>query len=203
MRRRSLLRCRRRLASNHGVETNMRQRILYLFCFLLFLTTGHAGEFRFEHWEGCTGVCHVLYDGKGPAIPIRFSKQGNKEADAILDALLSAGAYGERGVQEDSRGVKWTQEIVLVGELSKEKKLVETSESGVTAGGSYQEFTLKDIKLVFPFSRWVTVKNERWPVEGPVILETHFDIDSIFPDGLKLDGKDIELRKHTYKSASK
>ena len=159
---------------------------------LIFQAVTHAGEFRYVHIEGATGICNFLYDSKGRKIPIEFGKHPNKDADTILNALLDVGIYGTRTPQND-RGCQWNQEIILIGDLSKDW---DNTSIANTPAENYREFTLRDIKLSFPFARWVQIRNKQWPVEGPIKLEIHFEIDSLFPDGLKVDGKRIELTNH-------
>ena len=119
-----------------------------------------------------------------------FSDDSDPECRALLDALLDRGCYGGSGTKA---GIPWSQDILLEGEFTSGELVTETGPDKPQTE-TYRLFRLKDLKLQFPLSIW------RRPIEGPLgdppHLETHFSVNSLFPQGLELNGQAIDLKKH-------
>ena len=163
---------------------------------LLFLFAAQVGaaEFRFKCLAaGTTGLDHFVYDNKGRETTIIITKNSDSEALEILDALIQKQVFGTKGV-EDHEGAKWEQRIIVIGEFTSEMKRTKYVLHGV-ATEPYRDFRITGIKVLFPVSPFEIAAGGN-PIDGPVIIETHFSFASLFPHGLALNGKPIDLSKH-------
>ena len=163
--------------------------------FVFITLQARAGEFRFVHKE-TTGLCNSVQTGSDKETTIVITKDSNAEAVALFRALLDKQIYGTKGV-EDHQGAKWEQGVILMGEFTSETK---RTKGGPTTAGSqdYRDFRITGIKVLFPVSRFEVAAGGN-PIDGPVIIETHFSFASLFPSGLALNGKPIDLSKHAIK----
>jgi hypothetical protein len=169
-------------------------KILLLSLFL-FVAQVHAGEFRYHHME-TTGLCDVVYAENGQATTVIFTKDSDAAALAILKALLAKLIYGTKGV-ENHEGARWEQRIMLIGDFTSKTKRTE-SRPNTASPEDYRDFRVTGVKLYFPLSRFEIAAGGN-PILGPVIIETHFGFDSLFPHGITLKGKPIDLSKHATK----
>ncbi|MEA3212258.1 MAG: hypothetical protein QOE70_5315 [Chthoniobacter sp.] len=166
-------------------------KLLVATLFLTLTLSAQAGEYRFQCLGEVTGLCDIVYDKDGKETTIKID-YGDPESAAIFLALQKKRIYGTNGFKEHM-GVKWMQEIHLLGEFTSEMKRT-PSGPGMAASEPYRDFRMTGIKLVFPVWRFQEASVDQ--VDPPVFLETHFDFDSLFPQGLKLEGKQIDLKKH-------
>ncbi|HEX8372585.1 MAG TPA: hypothetical protein VF585_07385 [Chthoniobacterales bacterium] len=51
------------------------------------------------------------------------------------------------------------------------------------------------IKVLFPISRFEVAKGGNI-IDGPMIIETHFSFRSLLPEGVVLNGNQIDLEKY-------
>lgn len=168
----------------------MNHLLLLLFSFV----AGHvsAGEFRFVHME-TTGLCDSVYTSNGQKITIVITKDSDAESVALLGALIDKQIYGTQSVQ-DHRGAKWEQAIILIGEFASEKKRTEGAPN--SAGSEdYRDFRITGLKVLFPVSRFEVAVGGN-PIDGPMIIETHFSFVSLFPRGVAFKGMPIDFSKH-------
>jgi hypothetical protein len=170
------------------------KHLLPLLFSLLIIHAG-AGEFRFVHME-TTGLCNSVHVGNEKETAIVITKDSDADAVALLDALLNKQIYGTQGVQ-DHRGAKWEQAIILIGEFASKTKRT-TSGPNTAPSEEYRDFRITGLKVLFPVSRF-EVAGDRDPIVGPVIIETHFGFDSLFPHGVTSNGKPIDLSNHAIK----
>jgi len=174
----------------------MKHLLLSLF---LFVTQVHAAEFRYHHME-TTGLTDAVYSKNAKGMTIIFTKASDTESLVILEALLAKQIYGTKGV-ENHEGARWEQGIILIGDFTSKTKRTESRPH--TAGPEdYRDFRVTGIKVHFPLSRFEIAAGGN-PIDGPVIIETHFGFESLFPHGITLNGKPIDLSKHTTKRLSK
>ena len=168
------------------------KNLLLLMLFSFIAGQVGAGEFRFVHEES-TGLCNSVSAGNEKATTIVITKDSDAEAVALLGALLDKQIYGTKGVQ-DHRGAKWEQAIVLVGEFASETKRTEGGPN-TAVPEDYRDFRITGIKVLFPVSRFELAAGGN-PIDGPMIIETHFSFTSLFPHGVALNGKPIDLSKY-------
>ncbi len=162
---------------------------------LLFaILAGHVGaeEFRFIHRE-TTGLCNSVHAQNGQETTIVITKDSDAKSVALFGALLERQIHGTNGV-ESHRGAKWEQGIVLIGEFTSETQRTEGGPN-TAAPENYRDFRITGIKVLFPVSRFEVAAGGN-PIDGPMILETHFSFASLFPHGVALNGKVIDLSKH-------
>ena len=169
----------------------MKTKVLLLL-FSLIAGYAGAGEFRFVHVE-TTGLCNSVHTGNEKETTIVITKDSDAEAVALLGALLDKQIYGTKGVQ-DHQGAKWEQAIVLIGEFASETKRTESGPN-TAAPEDYRDFRITGLKVLFPVSRFEVAGGGN-PIDGPMIIETHFSFVSLFPRGVALNGKPINLSKH-------
>lgn len=161
---------------------------------LLFFVAacGQAAEYRFQCFGEVTGLCDVVYDENGKATTVKID-YADPESAALFLALQKKRIYGTKAF-EDHMGVKWEQKIILVGEFTSDTKV---TEGGPTKAGAepYRDFRMTGIKLAFPV--WCFRDAAGDDVTSlPVFMEIHFGFDSLFPSGVKLRDKQIDLNKH-------
>jgi hypothetical protein len=156
-----------------------------------------AAEFRFKCLAaGTTGLSHSVYDDKGKETMIVLTKDSDSVAREILAALIQKQVSGTKGV-EDHEGAKWEQGIILVGDFASKTKLTKSGPN-TAPPEKYRDFRITGIKVLFPVSRFEVAGGGN-PIDGPMIIETHFSFDSLFPHGVILNGKPIDLSKHATK----
>jgi hypothetical protein len=160
---------------------------------MAFTWNAAAEEFRFKCIES-TGLCDSVYDAHGKETTIIIADDSDRECLALFKALQQKRVYGTQGVEEDVRGVKWDQAIILTGEFTSG---IKRTKSGPNTAPSeeYRDFKITSLKIRFPLSRFVEI-SEGNVIDGPIIMETHFGFDSLFPGGVKFNGKLIDLSKH-------
>jgi hypothetical protein len=162
---------------------------------LLLLTAAHAvhaGEYRFMCLGEVTGLCDVVSDKQGKRTMIKLDF-ANPESAALFLALQKARIYGTKGV-EVHMGVRWEQGIYLEGEFTSGIKLSKGESGWSVPSEPYRDFRVTNVKLAFPVMRFRDAGDD--PVCAPVFMEIHFDFESLFPDGLKVEGKPVDFRKH-------
>lgn len=161
--------------------------------FLIILTVClHADEYRFQCMGAVTGLCDHVYnkDGEKTAIKIDFA---NREAAEVFLALQKKRIYGTQDF-EDHMGVRWEQGIILIGDFTSEVKHTPAGPN-TAASEPYRDFRCTGIKIKFPVWRFQEAVADQ--VDPPVFLETHFSFDSLFPQGLAVNGKPIDLSRHS------
>jgi len=156
----------------------------------------NAKEFRYHHMDGVTGLGNVVVDSKGKETTIIISKDSDPEALAVLDAFQDAELCGTKK-PELIRGAHFDQHLILVGEFTSDMKRTENVKNG--AGSEpYRDFKVTGFKAVFPFCRFVTAPKGN-EIDGPFLMETHFGFDTLFPNGISIDKKLIDLERHSVK----
>ena len=160
---------------------------------LVLLFQANANEFRFHMMEGCTGIPSTVLDQNGKITTIRFSKDSDSDAVATLNALISQdNIWGTYAPQKDTRGVTWDQGIILSGSFTSAVKKTPYIPNGSSLE-SFREFKLTGIKIKFPFAVWKETTEDLYP---PMILELHFELRSLIPKGLVVNGKSLDLAKY-------
>jgi len=162
------------------------------FLFLLYSFTACAAEFRFFHNDSTTGICNTLYDAKGMRTDIVITKDSAPEPRAVLNALLDKYIFGTRG-WESRDGMKWQQGIILLGEFASPTRYTRSR-----SPEKYREFRLTGIKVAFPMTRFVDAAGVE-SIDPPMVMETYFGFDSLFPRGIMVNGKRLELNKFSAK----
>ena len=89
------------------------------------------------------------------------------------------------------KGVPFEQAIILRGRLKPEIRRT-SSEPTQAAPEDYREFVLEEVMIRFPLVRHCSGK-----ALDTDYLETHFSYDTLFPDGLRFDDKQIDFEKHS------
>ena len=175
----------------------MNHPILFSFA-LIWLTfiraiSADAGEYRFTCMGEVTGLCDTVHDKEGKEVMVKLDFS-DRESAVIFKEFQKKGIYGTKGLK-DHEGVKWQQQIVLVGEFSSGTKW---TVGGPNAAPSepYRDFRVSGIKLGFPLWRFQECGGED-PSTRPVFMETHFSFDSLFPQGIWHNGKLIDWNQHT------
>ena len=171
-------------------------RWLLLLC-LLTAANASASEFRYRHLE-TTGLTDRVYDRAGVDTAIVFAKDSNVEFLAILRALSERQVYGTKGI-ERYLGAHHEQGIILAGEfISKTKRTGGGPNTAVSE--PYRDFRLTGVKVKFPLTRFELAPSGN-PIDGPMILETHFGFNSLLPAGVLVNGKPVDLGRHFGKTA--
>ena len=149
-----------------------------------------AGEYRYT-LMATTGLQERIIDKNGVETMISFSADSDPQSRFVLGKILDLGGiHGTKG-KEDWRGVPFEQAIILVGELKPE--ILSTGDGKNTAAvEAYQKFKLEKVLVRFPL-----VRHREGKAFDSGFLETHFGYDTLFPDGLEMNGKRIDLEKHT------
>jgi hypothetical protein len=161
------------------------------FTIFVFTISSKAGEYRFNREEGGMGLMDVIGDSKGNGISIQFDNDSDPESMAVWGALMEAEINGTQAPCKYN-GMFFDQAIVLKGEFTSEVLHTKAVENGV-GSEPYRIFKVKSIEIGFPFSRLKYPNDSRAPEK--TVLETHFGFDTLFPRGIKLDGKKIDLSK--------
>ena len=174
-------------------------KLLLVAMSLLLSQMVHAEEFRFQCVGEVTGLCDSVRDNAGKKTTIKITKDSDPESLAVFLALQRRQIYGTEGV-EDHQGAKWEQGIILVGDFASETK---RTKGGPTMAPpeNYREFRMTGIKVLFPVSRFEVAAGGN-VIDGPMIIETHFGFDSLFPQGVALNGKPFDLAKHVAKRSA-
>lgn len=180
--------------------TNERKKVHHLSMLLLvlfgFVLRAGGEDFRFRCMGETTGLCDFLCDAAGKETTIKISSDSNPECLVLFKALQTKRVYGTKGL-ENHEGAKWEQAIILTGEFLSPLKWTESGPN-TAPSEQYRDFKITGLKVRFPLSRFVDATDV---IAGPVIMETHFGFDSLFPQGLRLTGKLIDLGKHTAKKS--
>ena len=166
---------------------------LFLLLFFAVTWVTAAEDYRFRCIGETTGLCDFVYDAQGKETTIIISENSDPECLVLFKALQEKRVHGTKGV-EDHLGVKWEQAILLTGEFTSKTKRTKSAPN-MAASEEYRDFKITGLKIKFPLSRFVEIP-EGNVIDGPVIMETHFGFDSLFPQGLKIMGKTIDLSKH-------
>lgn len=179
----------------------------HLFVFLLLLTSAQAEEYRFQCQGEVTGLCDQVFDAEGKATLVRLDF-ANREIAAVFKALQTKRIYGTQGM-EDHEGVSWQQAIYLTGEFTSELSSVIPPEeirdritAQVTPIEPHRRFKVTGLRLQYPVWRFQEILKEG-AVDGPVMMEVHFSHHSLFPDGISLNKKPIDLVKYSKERAVK
>ena len=159
-------------------------------------------RFRFYYIEGATtNYPDYVVDDMGVHTSVELSKDSDPASLAILNALISQpGIWGSAEPEKDPRGITSDQGIVLIGSFVSEPIQPPVIPNGA-ADGPYRKFKITKINVEFPFARWVATDKED-PVDTPYVVEFHFELRSLIPKGISLDGKAIDLRSYEAKSKS-
>lgn len=179
----------------------------YLFLFLTLIISAHAEEYRFRCMGEVTGLCDRLYDAEGKETIVRLDF-ANREIATVFKALQTKRIYGTRS-PEDHEGVSWEQAIYLTGEFTSElssvippEELRDRPELQVTPIEPHRQFKVTGLRLQYPVWRFQEILKEG-EVDGPVMMEVHFSHHSLFPDGISLNKKSIDLAKYSRERAVK
>lgn len=169
---------------------------------MVALLNADDSRFRFYYIEGATtNYPDIVVDEKGVRTSVELSKDSDPASVAILNALIKQpGIWGSAAPEKDSRGITSDQGIVLIGSFVSEQIQPPSIPNGA-ADGPYRKFKITKINVEFPFARWVATDKED-PVDTPYIVEFHFELRSLIPKGILLDGKAIDLRTYEAKSKS-
>ena len=166
---------------------------LFLLLFFSLTWVTAAEDYRFRCIGETTGLCDYVYDAQGKETTIIIAKDSDPECLALFKALQQKRIYGTKGV-EDHTGVKWEQAIILTGEFTSKSKRTKSAPN-MAPSEEYRDFKITGLKIRFPISRFVEIR-EGVEIDGPVLTETHFGFESLFPQGVKFVGKTIDLGKH-------
>jgi|GEM_PF-1301863 len=181
-----------------AMNKNAHQMKLFLLLFFIIsIWPAEAGEYRFRCIE-TTGLCDLVYDAQGKETTIIIARDSDPECLALFKALQQKRIYGTKGV-EDHTGIKWEQVIILTGEFSSKTKRTKSAPN-MAVSEEYRDFKITDLKIRFPISRFVEIQEGK-VIDGPVIMETHFGFESLFPQGVKIMGKTIDLSKHVVENS--
>jgi len=158
-------------------------------------------RYRFHCMQGTTGIPTQVSDAQGKVTTVKLAKDSDPASSALLDALIGQqGIWGSLKPDKDARGVTWDQGIVLIGRFSSEAM---TTEGGANKAAQepYREFKISGISIELPFARWVeTDKTD--PIDTPYVLEFHFELRSLIPSALLVEGKPLNLKQYESKSKS-
>ena len=180
-----------------AMNRNAHQMKLFLLLFLIIaIWPAEADEYRFRCMGEVTGLCDFVYDAQGKETTIIIARDSDPECLALFKALQQKRIYGTKGV-EDHTGVKWEQVIILTGEFTSKPKRTKSAPN-MAPSEEYRDFKITGLKIRFPISRFVEIR-EGVEIDGPVLMETHFGFESLFPQGVKFFGKTIDLGKHVEK----
>lgn len=169
------------------------QMKLFLLLFVILTWPALGGDYRFRCIGETTGLCDFVYDAQGKETTIIIAEDSDPECLALFKALQQKRIYGTKGV-EDHTGIKWEQAIILTGEFTSKLKRTKFAPN-MAPSEEYRDFKITGLKIRFPLSRFVEIA-EGNVIDGPIIMETHFGFDSLFPTGIKFNGKQLDLSKH-------
>ena len=141
-----------------------------------------------------TGLQERVFDQDGVETTIAFSKKSNEEALFLLTKLVELGGINGTKGMEKWNGVPFEQAIILNGRIDPTIRRTESAPNTATAE-DYQEFILDELMIRFPLVRCRPGK-----VFDTAFLETHFSFNTLFPDGLDLNGRKVDFARHTAKS---
>lgn len=163
---------------------------------LMAVSSASAGEFRYHHLNGVTGLGNVVVDSKGKKTTIIISKDSDAKSLAVLDAFQDAEMCGTEK-PHTVRGAYFEQHLILVGEFTSDEKRTKDVANGAPPE-PYRDFRVTGFKAVFPFYRFVTAPKGN-VIDGPFLIEVHFGFDSLFPEGITCDSKPIDLQNYSVK----
>ena len=172
---------------------------LILACILITSAiSGLAEEFRFNRETGGMGLSNVIIDSKGVGTYINFDDNSDAKAMAVWSALIDAEILGTEKSSEYN-GVFFDQPIIFTGEFTSEVRhtaALNTDElRNIVPSQPYRIFKVTSLKIGFPFSRLKYPFGLTPDSEGSV-LETHFGFKTLFPKGIKYDGKKLDLSEY-------
>lgn len=170
----------------------LQTKLLLLLLLVVSVSSSVATEYRFRHAE-TTGLCDFVCDSQGRETTIVIASNSDSECLALLKALQQKRVYGTKGM-EDHMGIKWEQAVFLTGEFASKPKRTESGPN-TASPEEYRDFKITGLEVRFPLSRFIEIP-EGNVIDGPIIMETHFGFDSLFPQGVKFVGKPIDLSKH-------
>lgn len=159
-------------------------------------------RFLFRRLEGATTrFPYEIADGNGKVTTVILTEDSDPASLAILKALIrQRGVWGTFAPEKDPRGITSAQGIVLTGSFTSEPMMPASIPNGA-ADGPYRDFKVSGIQVEFPFVRWVETDKED-PVDTPVVAEFHFELRSLIPSGVSVNGVPVDLRKYESKSKS-
>lgn len=168
--------------------------ILNTVAWFIFAGSVFAGDFRYHHNDGCTGMGNSVIDAEGNITTIAFSKDSDSTALHVLRELLTAQIYG---TLEPAKcwGVLSDQQISLSGDFTS-GVLHSKAEPNGAPSEPYQEFKVTGIKVAFPFYHVVVAPGGN-EIDGPFMMHVHFSFKTLLPKGMQKDGIAIDLTKHT------
>ena len=177
-----------------AMNKNAHQMKLFLLLFFIIsIWPAEAGEYRFRCIGEVTGLCDFVYDAQGKETTIIIARDSDPECLALFKALQQKRVHGTKGV-EDHTGAKWEQAIILTGDFTSKTKRTQSAPN-MAVSEEYRDFKITGLKIRFPISRFVEIP-EGNVIDRPIIMETHFGFESLFPQGVKIMGKTIDLSKH-------
>ena len=168
--------------------------ILNAAAWLIFAGSVLAGDFRYHHNDGCTGMGNSVMDAKGVITTISFSKDSDATALHVLNELLRAQIYGTLK-PEKCWGVLSDQQISLSGDFASDVLHSKAVANGASSE-PYREFKITGIRVAFPFYH-VAVAPGGNEIDGPFMMHVHFSFKTLLPKGIQKDGVAIDLAKHT------
>ena len=133
------------------------------------------------------GLTDVISDSKGIGTSIRFDDASDAAAMEVWGALMNAEINGTQAPCKYN-GLLFDQPIIFTGEFTSE---VLHTPAGPSGSEPYRVFKVTGLRIGFPFSRLRYPKGSRDAER--TVLETHFGFGSLFPKGIKLNGKKIDL----------
>ena len=140
-----------------------------------------------------TGLQKRVVGKDGTSTSISFSKDSNAEARFLLGQLLELEGINGTDGKDDWNGVTFGQAIIVHGTF--EPGVLRTESAPNTAAAEeYRRFMLEKIEVKFPL-----VRQRPGKVFGTGYLETHFGFETLFPDGLMFEGRELDLRRYTAK----
>ncbi|MEI7912925.1 MAG: hypothetical protein WCK77_25160 [Verrucomicrobiota bacterium] len=150
-----------------------------------------AEEYRFQREEGGIGLMDVIVDSKGIGTSIQFDNDSDAKSMAVWGALIDAEINGTAAPCKYN-GLFFDQPIIFTGEFTSEVLHTKAVQNGAPSE-PYRIFKVKSLEIGFPFCRLKYRNPSRLAVQ--TMLETHFGFYSLFPKGIKLDGKKIDLSR--------
>jgi hypothetical protein len=172
--------------------------LILTFVLIASAISGLAEEFRFTREEGGMGLSNAIIDSKGVHTYIRFDDNSDAKALTVWAALIDAEIDGTSKSCEYN-GMFFDQPIIFTGEFTSEVLHTEALHTealrNIVPSQPYRIFKVNSVKIGFPFSRLKYPLGLTPDSEGSV-LETHFGFMTLFPKGIKYDGKKLDLSEY-------
>ena len=134
----------------------------------------------------------VVVDSKGTGTYIRFDNASDAAAMEVWAAFMNAEING-CGASGKYNGMFFDQPIIFTGEFTSGIFHTGAVENGA-GSDPYRIFKVTALRIGFPFSRLRYPKGSR--DDERAVLETHFGFETLFPKGIKYDGKKLDLSKY-------